>query len=251
MDMWYVISSWFLFFFLYSVIGYLAEIIYVSIKSKKMVVNRGFLIGPYLPIYGFGSLILVLFLRRYEEDPVVLFVMGAFFCTVLEYFTSLIMEKIFKLRWWDYSDRKFNIDGRVCLDNALLFGISGIVVVKGLHPLLADLIYFFPSGVTIGLAIFLFIVMLADFCESCYITFRLKINFNNYLHKDATKDIKDEVLKAIKKHITLTSRLIKAFPTATYDANKKFVEFLKLIYNTKKDLRIQKLKDKIKKEENK
>ena len=195
--MWYVISSWFLFFFLYSVIGYLAEIIYVSIKLKKIVVNRGFLIGPYLPIYGFGSLILVLFLRRYEEDPVVLFVMGAFFCTVLEYFTSLIMEKIFKLRWWDYSDRKFNIDGRVCLDNALLFGISGIVVVKGIHPLLADLIYFFPSGVTIGLAIFLFIVMFADFCESCYITFRLKINFNNYLHKDATKDIKDEVLKAI------------------------------------------------------
>ena len=93
--------------------------------------------------------------------------------------------------------------------------------------------------------------MFADFCESCYITFRLKINFNNYLHKDATKDIKDEVLKAIKKHITLTSRLIKAFPTATYDANKKFMEFLKLIYNTKKDLRIQKLKDKIKKEENK
>ena len=100
--MWYVISSWFLFFFLYSVIGYIAEIAFVSIKTKKIVFNRGFLIGPYLPIYGFGSLILILFLRRYEEDPVVLFVLGAVFCTTLEYFTSLIMEKIFKLRWWDY-----------------------------------------------------------------------------------------------------------------------------------------------------
>ena len=90
--MWYVISSWFLFFFLYSVIGYIAEITFISIKTKKIVFNRGFLIGPYLPIYGFGSLILILFLRRYEEDPVVLFVLGAVFCTTLEYFTSLIME---------------------------------------------------------------------------------------------------------------------------------------------------------------
>lgn len=249
--MWYVISSWFLFFFLYSVIGYIAEITFISIKTKKIVFNRGFLIGPYLPIYGFGSLILILFLRRYEEDPIVLFVLGAVFCTTLEYFTSLIMEKIFKLRWWDYSDRKFNINGRVCLDNALLFGLAGIVVVKGIHPLLADLIYFFPAGLTIGLAIFLFLVMLADFCESCYITFRLKINFNNYLHKDATKEIREEVTKAIKKHIVLTSRLVKAFPTATYDANKKFMDFIKLIYNTRKEQRIQKLKRKIKEEENK
>ena len=176
--MWYVISSWFLFFFLYSVVGYIAEIIVVSINSKKIVLNRGFLIGPYLPIYGFGSLIMLIFLRRYEEDPIVLFVMGAFFCTALEYFTSLIMEKIFKLRWWDYSDKKFNINGRVCLDNALLFGIAGILVVKVIHPLLEDLIYLLPSGLTIGLAIFLFIVMFIDLCESCYITFRLKINFN-------------------------------------------------------------------------
>ena len=86
--MWYVISSWFLFFFLYSVVGYIAEIIVVSINSKKIVLNRGFLIGPYLPIYGFGSLIMLIFLRRYEEDSIVLFVMGAFFCIALEYFTS-------------------------------------------------------------------------------------------------------------------------------------------------------------------
>ena len=247
----YVISSWFLFFFLYSVVGYIAEIIVVSINSKKIVLNRGFLIGPYLPIYGFGSLIMLIFLRRYEEDPIVLFVMGAFFCIALEYFTSLIMEKIFKLRWWDYSDKKFNINGRVCLDNALLFGIAGILVVKVIHPLLEDLIYLLPSGLTIGLAIFLFIVMFIDLCESCYITFRLKINFNKYLHKDATKEIKEEMMKAIKKHIILTSRLVKAFPNATNDTNKKFMEFIKLIYTTKKDLRIQKLKKKIKKEENK
>ena len=96
----YVVCSWFLLFLLYSMFGYIIEVISVSIHAKKWVFNRGFLIGPYLPIYGFGSLIMVLFLNRYENDLLALFVMSAFLCTLLEYITSLIMEKIFQLRWW-------------------------------------------------------------------------------------------------------------------------------------------------------
>ena len=130
----YTISFWFVLFMLYSFIGYVAEIIAVSIIQKRVVLNRGFLIGPYLPIYGVGCMIMVLFLRRYENDLLALFIMSAFYCSVLEYFTSLIMEKIFKLRWWDYSNNKFNINGRICLKNAVLFGIGGIIVVKVLHP---------------------------------------------------------------------------------------------------------------------
>lgn len=249
--MMYVVSSWCLLFLLYSIIGYIVEVIFVSIKSRKIVLNRGFLIGPYLPIYGFGSLIMVLFLERYENDLFALFIMGAFLCTTLEYFTSLVMEKIFKLRWWDYSDKKFHINGRVCLDNACLFGVSGILVVKIIQPIFSDLIYFLPSNVTIGLSIFLFVLFLADVVESCYITIRLKINLNNYIHRDATREIKKEVMKAVRKHITLTSRLLRAFPNITYETNKKFLDFMKLVYNTKRDLKIEKLKKKIKKEEKK
>ena len=166
--------------------------------------------------------------------------MGAFLCTTLEYFTSLVMEKIFKLRWWDYSDKKFHINGRVCLDNACLFGVSGILVVKIIQPIFSDLIYFLPSNVTIGLSIFLFVLFLADVVESCYITIRLKINLNNYIHRDATREIKKEVMKAVRKHITLTSRLLRAFPNITYETNKKFLDFMKLVYNTKRDLKIEK-----------
>ena len=126
----YTISFWFLLFLLYSIIGYIAEVVSCSITLKKIVLNRGFLIGPYLPIYGFGCLIMVWLLFRYEDDLLVLFIMSAFFCTVLEYFTSLLMEKLFKLRWWDYSNRKFQINGRVCLNNALLFGFSGTPIQK-------------------------------------------------------------------------------------------------------------------------
>lgn len=247
----YTISFWFLLFLLYSVFGYIAEVISCSICSKKLVLNRGFLIGPYLPIYGFGCLIMVLFLFRYEDDLLVLFIMSAFLCTVLEYFTSLLMEKLFKLRWWDYSDRKFQINGRVCLDNALLFGLGGIFVVKVLHPFLSWVVYLLPSLVTIWLAIVLFLIFLFDIIESSYIIVRLKINIDNYIHKDATKKIKQEVLKAIRKHTTLTSRLLRAFPNLTHDANKRFMEFTKLLDTTRKEIKIQKLKRKIEKVKNK
>lgn len=248
--MMYFLSSYFLLFLLYSIMGYIVEVIFVSIKSKKIIFNRGFLIGPYLPIYGFGSLIMVLFLKQYEDDLFVLFITGAFLCAALEYFTSLIMEKLFNFRWWDYSDRKFNLNGRVCLDNACLFGLSGIFVVKIIHPFFVDIIYFLPSNVCVGLGIFFFILFFIDVIESCYITVRLKINLNNFIHRDATREIKKEVMKAVGKHVTLTSRLLRAFPNVTYEANKKFVDFMKLIYNTKRDLKIQKLKKKIKKVEN-
>lgn len=247
----YVVCSWFLLFLLYSILGYIIEVISVSIHAKKLVFNRGFLIGPYLPIYGFGSLIMVLFLTRYENDLLALFVMSAFLCTLLEYVTSLIMEKIFQLRWWDYSDRKFNINGRVCLDNALLFGLGGILVVKVIHPALSWVVYQPSSTVIIVLAICLFVVFLLDVVESSYITVRLKINISHYVRKDATAKIKKEVLAALHKHITLTSRLLRAFPNVSYDANKKVKEFLRLLDKTKKEMKIQKLKKKIEKEKKK
>ena len=214
----YTISFWFVLFMLYSFICYVAEIIAVSIIQKRVVLNRGFLIGPYLPIYGVGCMIMVLFLRRYENDLLALFIMSAFYCSVLEYFTSLIMEKIFKL------------------------GIGGIIVVKVLHPFFSWLVYLPPSSVTICVAIVLFVIFLADVVESCYITAKLKINFTKYTHRDATEKIKKEVAIALRKHILLTSRLLKAFPNATSVANKGFQDFSKWFYNIKQELYLQKKK---------
>ena len=77
--------------------------------------NRGFLIGPCCPIYGCGCLLFILILPKYLDDPIVLFILAATICSVLEYITSWIMEKLFNTRWWDYSKRRFNLDGRVCL----------------------------------------------------------------------------------------------------------------------------------------
>ena len=245
----YVVCFWFILFILYSFIGYICEVINVSIIEKRFAWNRGFLIGPYLPIYGVGCLIMVLFLSRYEDDILVLFIMSGFFGGVLEYFTSLIMEKIFKLRWWDYSDRKFNINGRVCLFNIFLFGVGGVIVVKFLQSILSYVVYLIPNQVTIGLGIFLFLVFLLDVIESFYITARLKINFNRYLNKDATNKIKEEVAKTLRMNIAFTSRLLKAFPN--FSLNKKFNDFAELFNKVRTDVRVKRLKRKIKKVKNK
>lgn len=236
----YNFCFWFIMFLLYSMIGYVAEIINLTIMTRKPVWNRGFLIGPYLPIYGIGCLFMVFFLNRYENDLIALFILVAFFCTLLEYFTSLVMEKLFKLRWWDYTDYKFNLNGRVCLLNSVLFGIGGIIVIKVLNPFLSWLVYLMPSTVTIWVGIILFLVFVIDFIVSCYITNNLKINFSKYLHVDATAKIKKEVTQALKKNVLLTSRLLKAFPGVS-SANKKFKDFLKLFQSTEKEIFLLKM----------
>ena len=98
----------FLLFVFYAVFGWVLEVIYSLFTDHKFV-NRGFLIGPYCPIYGFGSLMITICLWNNTSDFVDLFLKSVFICSILEYATSYLMEKIFKYRWWDYSNRKFNI----------------------------------------------------------------------------------------------------------------------------------------------
>ena len=120
---------YFILFMFYSFIGWIIEIINEIITEKRYV-NRGFLVGPYCPIYGFGTIFMITLLTRYLDDFIVLFIMSVVICSLLEYFTSYIMEKMFKARWWDYSDKKFHINGRICLSNCIAFGVLGLLIVK-------------------------------------------------------------------------------------------------------------------------
>lgn len=231
----YNFSSLFILFLIYSIIGYLTEVIAVTLTEKKLVLNRGFLIGPYLPIYGSGALGMVLLLEKYQHDIIALFIMSVVICSILEYMTSLVMEKIFKLRWWDYSTKRFNINGRICLENSVLFGLGGVLIVKVINPLISGVVYTLPSIITILLGIILCMMFIADIIESTYITFRLKINVNKYINQDATREIKKEVMKALQKHTTLTTRLLNAFPNIQHEATKNFLDFKKLAQKTKEE----------------
>lgn len=97
-------------------------------------INRGFLIGPWCPIYGFGTVLITLLLSKFTDDPLAVFALAMLLCGTLEYLTSYIMEKAFHARWWDYSTKKFNLNGRVCADTLIPFGLLGLGMIYFIKP---------------------------------------------------------------------------------------------------------------------
>ena len=141
----YDLKTYILIFFFYSITGWLMEVIRIYFNPKfKKFINRGFLIGPYLPIYGSGIVAITLLLGKYSDALPALFCLSMIVCGFLEYLTSLIMEKLFSARWWDYSDRKFNINGRVCLENLIPFGLAGTIILHWVNPILVNLLNKIP-----------------------------------------------------------------------------------------------------------
>ena len=128
-----------LYFFLYSCLGWVCECLYCGIPAGHFI-NRGFLAGPYCPVYGCGAVLVVYVLEPFQDHIVVLFLAGMILTSILEYVTGYLMEKLFHSKWWDYSNRRFNLHGRICLRNSLLFGVMGIVVVRIVHPFMASLL---------------------------------------------------------------------------------------------------------------
>lgn len=173
-------------FFIYSVLGFIAELFFCSLVDKRIVLNRGFLIGPYCPIYGVAVVIMATTLKRYAPDPIIVFSMGALISTFLEYTTSYIMEKIFKTRWWDYSNESFNVNGRVCLKNSILFGIGSLIVIYITDDIFLKFIGYFNRETFIILNLFLMVVFITDVIISTFII--LKIRRNSELTK---KDMTD------------------------------------------------------------
>jgi uncharacterized membrane protein len=131
-----VLMSWFL---IYSFLGWVYETMYCSLEAGHYV-NRGFLFGPFIPIYGLCIVSAILLLSDRCLNKISLFIGSAFIASFFEYLTSLWMEVVFGRRWWDYSGKFLNINGRICLGAAVVFGIFGVVIIKYLHPNVEKLI---------------------------------------------------------------------------------------------------------------
>lgn len=178
-------------FLIYGFIGWIYESTFVSIK-KKTPVNRGFLNGPIIPIYGFGALSFFLVLWSVKDNILLVFVGGAILASVLEYITSLLMEIIFHAKWWDYSNRRFNIDGRICLAASLLWGALSVLMLHVIHPHIDNLINWIPRlyGEIAGYIIIP--IFLADIVTSIVYTVKL----NSIL--DKIQKLRQELLDHIK-----------------------------------------------------
>ncbi len=204
-----MVYNYILLFFIYAIIGWVMEV-FVSLVYRRRFINRGFLIGPICPIYGVGVLFITLFLSRYKDDLFVFFVMAMFSCTMLEYLTSYIMEKVFHARWWDYSDKKFNLNGRVCLDTMLPFGILGVLVTYVCNPVFMNGIGFLPIILKKIIAISLVVIFTADLAISLIVMSNLK--HVKYGKKDNTEEITKKVKKTLQEKNFFTKRLVEAFP---------------------------------------
>ena len=133
--------------FIYAFLGWIMETIYAFIIHGHFV-KRGFLFGPICPIYGFGAVLLIITTKKLYNKPFLKFVFAIVSFTVFEYFVSLVLEMLFGLRWWDYSNDFLNIQGRVSLLYSIFWGIIGIVVLEKIHPFIQNKIQNITKGNT-------------------------------------------------------------------------------------------------------
>ena len=232
----YNVSYWFIIFIIYSFIGWIIDICDIFFHTKK-IVNRGFLIGPYCPIYGVGVLLIIFLLKGFTDSPLALFVLASVICMTLEYLTSYVMEKWFNARWWDYSDRKFNLNGRICLETTIPFGLGAMIVIYVVQPFIVNLLNKIPHSITIIIGIILMIIFIIDAIISFSVITKIKdIDISKF--KDDTEEINKKIKEYLKNSSPLMKRLIESFPDAKISIKK-----LQKRFNKSKEKLIKKMKN--------
>lgn len=177
-------------FTIYSFIGWCLETPFHSILEKKFV-NRGFLYGPFCPIYGVGCIFLIKFLSPLQNNLIILFFASSLVTSTLEYFTGYAMEKLFDNRWWDYDDNMFNLHGRICLKYSLFWGFGSVFVIKILHPFVDSLI----NNIPLQYSIYICSLIITYFIIDSVLTIMSIIKLHDYLLQlyELSAEIKDKL----------------------------------------------------------
>ena len=205
-----LVCRYFLLFFFCSMLGWLMEVTCKLFQFHRFI-NRGFLIGPYCPIYGFGAVFVTLLLSGFSDHPVAVFLLAMLVCGTLEYVTSYVMEKLFHARWWDYSQRKFNLNGRA---NTLIpFGLLGLVMVYFLKPLVFGWFDALSETALYVLSGSLAALLLTDTVISTTVLGRIRKN-TSLSEKDDTEAITKSVRETLARDSALVRRTLRAFPYA-------------------------------------
>lgn len=206
------VKIYFLLFMIYSFVGWCIEVAGRLIEDKRFI-NRGFLIGPYCPIYGYGGILITLLLKKYTEDPFTLFIMAILVCGILEYATSYFMEKIFKARWWDYSKRRFNINGRVCLETIIPFGLLGLLIMYVTNPFLIGKLELLSENWLNALFWVLLVIYVIDTVVSTVVISYIKKALKFVAEKvDTTEELTKKIKEVLSKKSVLHRRLANAYP---------------------------------------
>ena len=160
----YEVVMWFL---TYSMMGWLVESIYMSFCNHK-ITNRGFAKGPFCPIYGFGALTVFFVLRPYSDNSILLFFLGSFLATTLEFLTALVMKHIFGEIWWDYHEKPFNYRGIICLESSIAWGFYTLFLFMFLQNIVAAFVAMIPVRAGRVIVNLILIGYIMDFSATIY-----------------------------------------------------------------------------------
>lgn len=196
----YTLHKWLLLFYLYCFIGWIWESCYVSLKKHKWI-NRGFLKGPLLPIYGSGAIVVLISTLTVENNLLLVFVIGVISATILEYITGVAMEKLFHVRYWDYSKEPFNINGHICLISSLAWGVFSVLLVRFVNPNIARLVIIIPNGISEVISYIITVFITIDAVQS----FNEAMDLKNILIKFTERN---DVITNIKKRVEIVEAFV-------------------------------------------
>lgn len=161
----YNMTQWLFFFYFYCFFGWCFESTWVSLRSKK-IVNRGFMRGPFLPLYGTGAIMMLVVSMPFQKNVALTYFAGCIGATTLEYITGVTMEALFNIRYWDYSRKKFNFQGQICLSSTIAWGFLTILMTRVVHRPIEGIVFSIPQNVLGYVTLFLTVYIVADFALS-------------------------------------------------------------------------------------
>lgn len=245
----------YLFYFLiYSFLGWILEVCYAALNTKQFI-NRGFLNGPYCPIYGVGVITIMYFVYPLKQNLLILFLASIIFTSLIELLTGFILEKTFHYRWWDYSNVPFNLGGYICLKFSIIWGLACVFVTEIIHPVVNDLIIWFPKTMGEVISGIFLLLMVIDFVVTVKTVLKLNARMKKLqliadeIHRFSDKignkvstdfltiherveELKDKREKAVSEKIScLEKRIIASFPDMKSTRyNNIFKEFRERIF---------------------
>ena len=210
-----------LLFFMYASAGWCMEV-FLKYRQYHRFINRGFLTGPICPIYGCGAVLITVLvgsLASVESGVVMTFALSFLICGAVEYLTSLVLEKIFHARWWDYSQKPMNLHGRVWIGNLILFGLAGVLIMHLLNPAIYRLLGIFSLKAREGIASVLLAVFAADCVVSFFVLKLVKRGIDSS-EADNTEEISKEVRHILTNKSYFYSRFADAYPNVIYKTER-------------------------------
>lgn len=212
-----IICKLILLLFFYSCLGWLMEVTLKYIEFHRFI-NRGYLIGPYCPIYGCGVVAMTVLVEealRGRGSYGDVFLAGMVVCGALEYFVSWLMEKLFHARWWDYSKKPMNLHGRIWIGNIILFGLGSVIVIKFVNPILMKGLNTWSNGLLIGSSVSIVCLLIADNILSGKMmnVVKREIDATDVSVMDNTEEISSKIREILLSKNILLRRISSAYPT--------------------------------------